>query len=83
MSQMDLTCQYAAVQVSGCSECLSFLLMLEGSGDNICLRCEQVDNLLSLMAKLKEELKRSGSIREFEKRSSLNCNRCGLVKDLQ
>lgn len=43
-----------AVQVSGCRECLRLLLPLEGGRDITCIRCEQVENLLSIVAKLKE-----------------------------
>ncbi|XP_010218575.1 PREDICTED: olfactory receptor 14J1-like [Tinamus guttatus] len=47
--------KHAAVQVSGCGECLS-LSTLPGSGKSTaCLRCEQVDDLLNLVAELKEE----------------------------
>ena len=50
------------VQVSGCSECLSLLLLVNGSRDSTCMRCEQVDDLV----KLKEEMERLRSIREYE-----------------
>ena len=46
----------AAVQVSGCRECLSLLLPTEGSGNSTCVRCEQVEDLLSMVAELKEEI---------------------------
>jgi len=54
----------AAVQVSGCRECLSLLLPTEGSGNSTCVRCEQVEDLLSMVAELKEEAERSRTIRE-------------------
>ena len=43
---------YAAVQVSGCKECQALSLLQEGSWDTTCVRCEQVDNLLSLVVEL-------------------------------
>ena len=46
----------AAVQVSGCRECLSLLLPSEGSGNSTCARCEQAEDLLSMVAELKEEV---------------------------
>lgn len=55
-----------AVQVSGCRECLSLLLPGEGGRDSTCVRCEQVDELLSLVVELKEEVERLRAIREFE-----------------
>ena len=43
---------HAAVEVSGCRECLALSLLQEGSRDTTCVRCEQVDNLLSLVVEL-------------------------------
>jgi len=45
-----------AVQVSGCTECLSLALVPDGSRDNSCVQCDQVNDLLSLVGELKEEL---------------------------
>jgi len=50
---------HAAVQVSGCRECLALSLLQEGSRDNICVQCEKVDDLLNLVVELKEEVERS------------------------
>jgi len=57
----------AGVQVSGCRECLSLALVPVNSRDNCCVRCEQVNDLLSLLAELKEEVERLRSIRECER----------------
>jgi len=59
------------VQVSGCRECLSLALVPEDSRDNCCVRCEQVNDLLSLVAELKEEVERLRSIRERERETDL------------
>ncbi|KFV62420.1 hypothetical protein N307_01705, partial [Dryobates pubescens] len=55
------------------SECWSLALGMEGEGENTCVRCDQVNFLLTLVAelkdevaKLKEEVSRLGSIRESE-----------------
>jgi len=53
-----------AVQVSGCRECLILALVPEDSRDNSCVRCEQVNGLLSLVAELKEEVERLRNIQE-------------------
>ncbi|XP_009323404.1 PREDICTED: deleted in autism protein 1 [Pygoscelis adeliae] len=45
----------AAVQVSGCRECLSLSAVAEGGRDDTCVRCDQVDDLLGLVVELKEE----------------------------
>ena len=71
-----------AVQVSGCRECLSLLLPGEGGRDSTCVRCEQVDELLSLVVELKEEVERLRAIRECEQETdwwsdSLACQREG------
>ena len=36
----------------------------EGQQDSTCVRCEQVDDLLSMVAELREEVERSRNIRE-------------------
>ena len=46
------------VQVSGCSECPSLLLLMKGSRDSTCVRYEQVYDLLGVVVKLKKEMKR-------------------------
>ena len=46
-------------------------LVPEDSRDNSCVRCEQVNDLLSLVAELKEEVERLRNIRECESR--INC----------
>ena len=55
-----------AVQVSGCRQCQSLLLTREDGKDATCVRCEQVDDLLSVVAELKEEVKRLRTIKECE-----------------
>ena len=57
----------AAVQVSGCGECLALSLLQEGSQDTSCVQCEQVDDLLSLVGELKGEVERLRSIRDCGK----------------
>jgi len=61
-TQTEAPRKNAGVQVSGCKECLSL-----DSRDNCCVRCEQVNDLLSLAAELKEEVERLRSIRECER----------------
>ena len=53
---------HAAVQVSGCGECLVLSLLQEGSQDTTCVQCEQVEDLLSLVVELKEEVEKLRSI---------------------
>ena len=55
-----------AAQVPSCKECLSLLLPGEGGRDSTCVRCEQVNELLSLVMELKEEVERLRAIRECE-----------------
>jgi len=45
-----------AVQVSSCRECLSLLLPGEGGRNSTCVKHEQVEYLLSMVALLKEEV---------------------------
>lgn len=64
-TKMELPWKHAAVQTSGCRDCQSLLLLWDDSGD-ICVRCDYVDDLLSLVAELTEEVERL-SIRVSEK----------------
>jgi len=43
------------------------VLVLEDSRDNRCVRCDQVNDLLSLVAVMKEEVERLRNIRECER----------------
>ena len=45
---------------------MSLLLLQEGDRDTTCVRCEQVEDLLSMVAELKEEVERLWTIRERE-----------------
>ncbi|KAJ7412505.1 hypothetical protein WISP_96256 [Willisornis vidua] len=56
-----------ATQTSGCEECLSLPLVPENGMGGTCVRCEQVNDLLCLVAELKEEVQRLKCIRESEK----------------
>ncbi|TRZ16813.1 hypothetical protein HGM15179_010322 [Zosterops borbonicus] len=63
-NQVELSKKDASVQTYSCPECLSLSFV---SGDNVkeaCLRCEQVNDLLSLVAELREEVEQLRSIRE-------------------
>lgn len=81
-TQMEGLPRNVAVQVSGCWECLSLLLPGEGGRDSTCVRCKQVDELLSLVVELKEEVERLKAIRECERETDwwsdpLACQREG------
>ena len=54
------------VQDSGCRECLNLLLLREDGSNATCVRCEQVDELLSLMVELRQDMERLRAIRECE-----------------
>ena len=56
-----------AVQVSGYRECQSLLMPREDGKDATCVRCKQVDELLSLVVELREEVERLRTIRECER----------------
>lgn len=54
------------VRVSGCRVCLSLSLLVKGGRDITCMRCDQGDDLLSMVEERKEEVERLTSIRECE-----------------
>jgi len=66
-TQTEVPGKQAAVQVSGCSECHQLVLGTDNRKGNNCIRCDQVDYLLCLVAELREEVDRLQSIRETEK----------------
>ena len=66
-TQMEVPHKHTAVQVFGCRECLSLALVPEDSRDSSCVQCDQVNDLLSLVAELKEEAERLRSIQECER----------------
>jgi len=70
-TQTEAPRKNTGVQVSGCRECLSLVLVLEDSRDSSCVRCEQVNDLLSMVAELKEKVERLRSIRECEREIDL------------
>jgi len=65
-TQTEAPRKNTGVQVSGCRECLSLAIVPEDSRDSGCVQCERVNDLLSLVAELKEEVERLRSIRECE-----------------
>ena len=61
-TQMELPHKHAAVQVPGYRECLSLSVLPEGSSDSTRVCCDQLGDLLSLVAELREEVERLRSI---------------------
>ena len=69
-TQTEIPKQDAGVQFSGCRECQSLALpafSALGEGGSNCVRCDQVNYLLSLMVDLKDEVERLRSIKECER----------------
>jgi len=64
---MKLPHKHTAGQVSSCRECLSLALVPGDSRANSCVGYDQVKDLLSLVAELKEEVEKFRSIRECER----------------
>lgn len=56
-----------SIQTHSCPECFSLLVVPGGVGKEACLRYEQVNDLLSLVAELREEVERLRSIRGSER----------------
>ena len=66
-TQTEVPHKHTGVQVSGCKECLSLALVPEDSRDSSRVGCEQVNDLLSVVAELKDEVERLRNIRECER----------------
>lgn len=67
-AQTEVPRQHASnTQVCGCSECQSLAFAVQSDGDSACIRCDQLNDLLSLVADPKEEGERLRRIRECER----------------
>lgn len=66
-SQKETSKKDTSVQTAFCEECLGLSVVPVDVLKGTCLRCEQVNDLLSLVAELKEEVERLRSIRESER----------------
>ena len=66
-TQTELPQKHGTIQVSGCRTCQSLSLVPDGSSENSCVRCDEVDDLFRLVAELQEEVERLRSIMESEK----------------
>jgi len=66
-TQTEVLQEHPSAQVCGCSGCQSLALAVQGDRDSMCVRCNQLNNLFSLVADLKEVVERLRSIRECEK----------------
>ncbi|OPJ76701.1 hypothetical protein AV530_009634 [Patagioenas fasciata monilis] len=64
VTQTEGLLRTVAVQVSGCRKHQSLLLPGEEGQHSTCVRCEQVEDLLSMVVTLQEEVKRLRSIRD-------------------
>ena len=80
-TQTEGLLQDVAVQVSGCQECLNLLLPGEDGKDATCVRCEQLDELLSLVVELREEVVRLRTIRESEQERLRSIKDCEIEID--
>ena len=66
-TQTEVQKQDASAQVSGCRECQSLTFAVLGEGDSTCVRRDQLNDLLSLVVDLKEEVESLRSIKECER----------------
>ncbi|XP_072204137.1 uncharacterized protein [Excalfactoria chinensis] len=65
-TQTEVHKRHASVQVTGCSECHSLALEVPVDGSCACFRCDQINDLLSMVVCLKEEVERLRSIKDSE-----------------
>jgi len=65
-TQTELPGKDTAAQVSGCRECHQLALEMDGSGEDSCVRYDQLDYLLGLVAELRDKADRLKGISESE-----------------
>lgn len=66
-TQREFLFKHATTQVSSCGLCEWIFLEVENDCKQECKRCDQVNELLWLMAELQEEVVRLRTVREFER----------------
>lgn len=69
VTQTELPQKHAPVQVCSCRQGLSLALAPESRRDYTCVQWYRVDDLLSLMAELREEVERLKNIRESDRKT--------------
>ncbi|RMC00455.1 hypothetical protein DUI87_23065 [Hirundo rustica rustica] len=65
--QVEPSKKDVSVQTHSCPECLSLSVASGDVAEKACLGCEQVNDLLSLVAELREEVERLRSIRDSDR----------------
>ena len=65
-TQTEAPTQDASIQVTGCHKCHSLAFAVLGDGGGTCIRCDQLNDLLSLVVDLMEEVERLRTIKECE-----------------
>ena len=82
-TQTEVLKQDGSVQVSGCSECQSLAFAVLGEGDSSHVRCDQLNDLLSLVVDLKEEVERLRSIKKCERKIDWWCQTLSAPRSWQ
>ena len=82
-TEAEVPKQDGSVQVSVCSECQSLAFAVLGEGDSTCVRCDQLNDLLSLVVDLKEEVERLRSIKECEREIDWWCQTLSAPRSWQ
>ena len=66
-TQTEAPSRDASTQVTGCVDCWSLAFAVPDDGGRTCIRCDQLNNLLSLVIDLKEEVERLRTIKDCER----------------
>ena len=66
-TQTEAPAQDASTQVTGCDESQRLAFAVPGDGGSTCIRCDQPNDLLSLVVDLREEVERLRTIKECER----------------
>jgi len=66
-TQTEVPSWDASTQVTGCVDCWSLAFAVPDDGGHTCIRCDQLNDLLSLVIDLKEEVERLRTIKDCER----------------
>ena len=80
-TQTEAPAQDASTQVTGCDESQRLAFAVPGDGGSTCIRCDELNDLVSLVVDLKEEVERLRTIKECERETDCWCQSL-LARDL-
>ena len=80
VTQTEVLSQDASTQVIGSVDCWSLVFAVPDDGGHTCLRCDQLNDLLSLAIDLKEDVERLRTIKDCEREIDWWCQSLSALR---